>query len=130
MSEGPKRDQWASRLGLVLAMAGNAVGLGNFLRFPAQAAKNGGGAFLIPYFVSLLVLGLPLMWIEWTMGRYGGQHGHHSTPGTFDVMGRRKFWKYFGVFGLWANLIIAAYYLYIESWCLAYAGFSLMNGFE
>lgn len=129
MSESPKREQWASRIGLVLAMAGNAVGLGNFLRFPAQAAKNGGGAFLIPYIVAFLVLGLPLMWIEWTMGRFGGQKGHHSTPGIFDSMGRSKFWKYFGVFGLWSNLIIAAYYLYIESWCMAYAGFSLMNGF-
>ena len=130
MSEEPKREQWESRIGLVLAMAGNAVGLGNFLRFPAQAVKNGGGAFLIPYMVAFLVLGLPLMWIEWTMGRYGGQFGHHSTPGIFDSMGKRRFWKYFGVFGLWANLIIASYYLYIESWCLAYAGYSLMGGFK
>lgn len=129
MGDSPKREQWASRIGLVLAMAGNAVGLGNFLRFPAQAAKNGGGAFLIPYIVAFIVLGLPLMWIEWTMGRFGGQFGHHSTPGIFDSMGRRKFWKYFGVFGLWSNLIIASYYLYIESWCMAYAGYSLINGF-
>ena len=130
MSGEPKREQWASRIGLVLAMAGNAVGLGNFLRFPAQAVKNGGGAFLIPYIVAFLVLGLPLMWIEWTMGRYGGQFGHHSTPGIFDSMGKRRFWKYFGIFGLWSNLIIASFYLYIESWCIAYAGFSLMNGFK
>ncbi|HEY0984503.1 sodium-dependent transporter [Schlesneria sp.] len=130
MSGEPKREQWASRIGLVLAMAGNAVGLGNFLRFPAQAVKNGGGAFLIPYMVAFLVLGLPLMWIEWTMGRYGGQFGHHSTPGIFDSMGKRRFWKYFGIFGLWSNLIIAAFYLYIESWCMAYAGYSLMNGFK
>ena len=130
MSAEPKREQWASRIGLVLAMAGNAVGLGNFLRFPAQAVKNGGGAFLIPYLIAFLVLGLPLMWIEWTMGRFGGQHGHHSTPGIFDSMGKRRFWKYFGVFGLWSNLIIAAFYLYIEAWCMAYAGYSLMNGFK
>lgn len=123
------KERWASRLGLVLAMAGNAVGLGNFLRFPAQAAKNGGGAFLIPYFVALVVLGLPLMWIEWTMGRYGGQHGHHSAPGVFDSMGKRRFWKYVGVFGLWCNLIIASYYLYIETWTIAYAGNSLFGGF-
>ena len=130
MSVEPKREQWASRIGLVLAMAGNAVGLGNFLRFPAQAVKNGGGAFLIPYMIAFLVLGLPLMWIEWTMGRYGGQYGHHSTPGIFDSMGKRKIWKYLGVFGLWVNLIIAAFYLYIESWCMAYAGYSLTNGFK
>lgn len=123
------KERWASRMGLVLAMAGNAVGLGNFLRFPAQAVKNGGGAFLIPYFVALVVLGLPLMWIEWTMGRYGGRFGHHSAPGVFDSMGKRWFWKYIGVFGLWCNLLIASYYLYIESWTMAYAGYSLWGGF-
>ena len=125
-----KKERWASRLGLVLAMAGNAVGLGNFLRFPAQAAKNGGGAFLIPYLVALVIVGLPLIWVEWTMGRYGGKFGHHSSPGVFHAMGRGKFWKYCGVFGLWTNLVIAAYYLYIESWTMAYSGFSLIGGFR
>jgi neurotransmitter:Na+ symporter, NSS family len=122
-------ERWGTRVGLVLAMAGNAVGLGNFLRFPAQAAQNGGGAFLIPYFVALLVVGLPVVWMEWTMGRYGGQFGHHTTPGIFDVIGKRRFWKYLGVFGLWSNLMIAAFYLYIESWCLAYAMKAAANGF-
>ncbi len=125
-----KKEQWASRLGLVLAMAGNAVGLGNFLRFPAQAVQNGGGAFIIPYLVSFLILGLPLMWIEWGMGRYGGKFGHHSGPGILQSHNRSPIWKYFGVFGLWSNLIIAAYYLYIESWTMAYAGYSLIGGFN
>jgi NSS family neurotransmitter:Na+ symporter len=124
------KERWASRLGLVLAMAGNAVGLGNFLRFPAQVVKNNGGAFIIPYLVALVVLGLPLIWVEWGMGRYGGKFGHHSTPGVFDAMGRGRFWKYLGVFGLWANLVIAAYYLYIESWTMAYAGYSAIGGFR
>ena len=124
------KERWASRLGLVLAMAGNAVGLGNFLRFPAQVVKNNGGAFIIPYLVALLVLGLPLIWVEWSMGRYGGKHGHHSAPGVFDSMGRSRVWKYLGVFGLWANLVIAAYYLYIESWTMAYAGYSAIGGFR
>ncbi|MBI1345362.1 sodium:calcium symporter [bacterium] len=123
-------ERWGSRVGLVLAMAGNAVGLGNFLRFPAQAMQNGGGAFLIPYFVVLLLIGLPLVWIEWSIGRYGGKHGHHSTPGAFDAMGKSPYWKYLGVFGLWNCLLIAAFYLYIESWCLAYTGYSLVNGFK
>jgi SNF family Na+-dependent transporter len=125
-----QKERWASRLGLVLAMAGNAVGLGNFLRFPAQAARNGGGDFMIPYILAFLFLGLPLVWVEWTMGRFGGRYGHHSTPGVFDVMGRAPFWKYLGVFGLWVNLIIASYYLYIESWTISYAGFSLIGGFS
>ena len=67
-----QREQWGSRIGLILAMAGNAIGLGNFLRFPVQAADNGGGAFMIPYFISLIILGIPLMWVEWGIGRYGG----------------------------------------------------------
>ena len=125
------KERWASRLGLVLAMAGNAVGLGNFLRFPAQAAANGGGAFLIPYFVALLVMGLPLIWVEWAMGRFGGKYGHHSTPGIFQTMGgSNPIWKYLGVFGLWTNLMIASYYLYIESWTMGYASYALLGGFE
>ena len=66
------REHWGSRLGIIAAVAGSAVGLGNFLRFPGQAVAHGGGAFMIPYFVALLLLGLPLMWIEWTIGRFGG----------------------------------------------------------
>ena len=76
---------WGSRIGLILAMAGNAVGLGNFLRFPAQAIENGGGAFIIPYLVCFLLMGLPLLFVEWGMGRYGGRYGQHSTPFIFDV---------------------------------------------
>lgn len=125
-----QKERWASRIGLVLAMAGNAVGLGNFLRFPAQAAQNGGGAFMIPYFVSLVVMGLPLMWIEWTMGRYAGTQGEHSPPGVFQSLGKSPIWKYVGVLGLVTCLGIASYYLYIESWCLAYAAYSLLGGFE
>ena len=69
----PQRERWGTKIGLVLAMAGNAVGLGNFLRFPVQAADNGGGAFMIPYFIALVLLGIPLMWVEWGMGRLGGR---------------------------------------------------------
>ena len=89
---------WGSRIGLILAMAGNAVGLGNFLRFPAQAIENGGGAFIIPYLVCFLLMGLPLLFVEWGMGRFGGRYGQHSTPFIFDTMGKAPYWKYFGVF--------------------------------
>ncbi len=119
------REAWASRLGLILAMAGNAIGLGNFLRFPVQAARNGGGAFLIPYFVALLLLGIPLMWVEWAIGRHGGsRHGHGSTPGMFQALGRSRAIKYLGVLGLFNPLVVLVYYTYIESWTLAYAVFS------
>ncbi len=123
------KDRWGSRVGLVLAMAGNAVGLGNFLRFPAQAAQNGGGAFIIPYLISFLLMGIPLLYIEWAIGRHGGQYEHHSTPGMFDVMGKSRFLKYIGVFGLFTNLTIAAYYCYIESWTLSYVFHSITGTF-
>lgn len=119
------RELWATRLGLILAMAGNAIGLGNFLRFPVQAAQHGGGAFLLPYFCALLLLGIPLMWVEWTMGRYGGHHGHGSTPGILGLFWRHPAAKYFGVLGILLPLVIVIYYNYIMSWTLAYAVFSL-----
>ncbi len=115
------RERWATRIGLILAMAGNAVGLGNFLRFPVQAAENGGGAFMIPYIIAFLIIGIPLMWIEWAIGRYGGYHGHGTTPAIFHLLWRNKFSKVIGVFGLWIPLVVIIYYLYIESWTLGYA---------
>jgi SNF family Na+-dependent transporter len=111
-------------------MAGNAVGLGNFLRFPAQAAQNGGGAFLIPYLISFVLMGIPLLWVEWAIGRHGGQFGHHSTPGMLDKLGPQRWLKYIGAFGLFTNLTVAAYYCYIESWTLAYFWHSLAGTFE
>ncbi|MBI5214271.1 MAG: sodium-dependent transporter [Ignavibacteriae bacterium] len=124
------KERWGSRVGLVLAMAGNAVGLGNFLRFPAQAVANGGGAFIIPYLVSFLLMGIPLLWIEWAIGRHGGKYGHHSTPGMIAVLGKSSWWKYVGVFGIFTNLTVAAYYCYLESWTLSYAYHSVVGSFS
>ncbi|WP_182870434.1 sodium-dependent transporter [Stieleria mannarensis] len=120
-------EQWGTRIGVILAVAGSAVGLGNFLRFPGQAAQNGGGAFLLPYFISLLVLGIPLCWAEWTMGRYGGHHGFNSSPGIFSVVCRSAKARYLAVPALLIPLVIYMYYVVIEAWCLAYA-FSYLNG--
>ncbi|MCM8823997.1 MAG: sodium-dependent transporter [Candidatus Omnitrophica bacterium] len=121
-----KRDSWASRLGIIMAVAGSAIGLGNFLRFPAKVSANGGGAFMIPYLISLLLLGIPLMWVEWTLGRYGGGFGHGTAPGIFhSVWEKNRFIKYFGVIGIFGPLVIFIYYTYIESWTLAYSFFSL-----
>lgn len=121
------REQWGSRIGVILAVAGSAVGLGNFLRFPGQAAQHGGGAFMIPYFISLLVLGIPLGWAEWTMGRYGGNRGFNSAPGIFSVLWRHRLAKYLGGLALIIPLIIYMYYVVIEAWCLGYA-VNYLNG--
>lgn len=124
------KESWGSRVGLILAMAGNAVGLGNFLRFPVQAIQNGGGAFIIPYFVCFLMLGIPLLFIEWSIGRYGGGFGYHTTPFTFKKMGTRRFWIYLGTFGIFSNIAIAAYYCYIESWTISYVYHSVAGTFR
>ena len=124
-----QRELWATRIGLILAMAGNAVGLGNFLRFPVQAAKHGGGAFMIPYFVSFLLLGIPLMWIEWTIGRYGGSKGHGTTPGMLQVLWKHPLAKYLGVIGFVGPLLIIIYYSYIEAWTLGYSVLALFGKF-
>jgi len=125
-----RREGWGSRAGLVLAAAGNAVGLGNFLRFPAQAAQHGGGAFLIPYLTCFVLMGIPLLWIEWSVGRLGGRFGHHSAPGMFDRLGRHPAFKYFGAIGLCSCVCVAGYYCYIESWTLAYVWHSLIGTFK
>ncbi len=120
-----ERAQWGSRIGLILAMAGNAVGLGNFLRFPVQATENGGGTFMIPYFIAFLLLGIPLMWIEWGVGRHGGLKGHGSVPGMFQSLWDHPVAKYMGVVGLFTPLVVLIYYCYIESWTLAWTFFSV-----
>jgi len=111
-----------------MAVAGSAVGLGNFLRFPVQAANNGGGAFLLPYFAALLFVGIPLVWVEWAIGRYGGGFGHSTAPGIFHTLWEKnRFIKYFGIIGIFGPLVIMVYYTYIESWTLAYSFFALIQ---
>jgi SNF family Na+-dependent transporter len=119
------REQWGTRIGLILAVAGNAIGLGNFLRFPVKAAANGGGAFMIPYFVAFLLLGIPMMWVEWTIGRMGGLKGHGTTPGMFQIMWKKPASKYLGALGIVIPFVIVIYYNFIESWCLGFSWFSL-----
>jgi SNF family Na+-dependent transporter len=124
-NKGIQREHWGSRIGLILAMAGNAVGLGNFLRFPTQAAQNGGGAFMIPYFIAFFLLGIPLMWMEWGIGRYGGNLGHGTMPGVLHRMVKNRVVKYIGVLGFVLPLFIGIYYFYVESWTLSFSYFSI-----
>jgi len=124
------RERWKTRLGIVLAMSANAVGLGNFLRFPVQCAANGGGAFMIPYFVAFILLGIPLMWIEWGIGRFGGKYGHGSTPGMFHYLWKHPISKYIGAIGITIPFALVVYYNYIVSWTLAYSVFSLTGALQ
>jgi SNF family Na+-dependent transporter len=116
-----QQQEWGTRIGVILAVSGSAVGLGNFLRFPGQAAANGGGAFMIPYFTALLLVGIPICWAEWTMGRYGGRKGFHSAPAILGVIGKGAPARYLGSIGVLIPLAVSFYYTYIEAWCLGYA---------
>jgi SNF family Na+-dependent transporter len=116
-----QKQEWGSRIGVILAVSGSAVGLGNFLRFPGNAAQNGGGAFMIPYFIALLLLGIPIGWAEWTMGRHGGRKGFNSAPAIMGVWGKGSIARFMGSFGVLIPLVVYFYYVMIESWCLRYA---------
>ncbi len=129
LNDAGEREHWKSKLGLILAMAGNAVGLGNFLRFPYIAAKNGGGIFMVPYFISLLLLGVPLMLTEWTLGRLGGAQGRGSAPAVLYAVTRNPVFKYLGTLGVALPFIIVIYYTYIESWCFGLSFMALLGKF-
>ncbi|AHF79444.1 sodium-dependent transporter [Thermococcus paralvinellae] len=132
-----QRDRWATKLGLILAMAGNAIGLGNFWRFPYQLASNGGGAFMIPYFIALFFLGIPVMWIEWTTGRYGGKYGHGTLGPMFYLMAREslkpKGALIFGIIGgmlaFAVSSLLSSYYYQVIGWSAAYTYYSLTGAY-
>ncbi len=123
-----KRETWASKIGLVFAAAGNAIGLGNILRFPSKVALYGGGAFIIPYFISLIVLGIPLMILEWVIGRYAGSKGHGSMAGIMgEFFNQSSLARAVGSLGVTIPFLIVCYYIYIESWTLGFAILSIFH---
>ncbi|GAA0746644.1 sodium-dependent transporter [Clostridium oceanicum] len=132
-----KRENWGSKLGLILAMAGNAIGLGNFWRFPYQAAKNGGGAFMVPYIGALLLLGIPIIIIEWMQGRYGGKFGRGTVGHMIYLQSKEKIGaKSSAVLGSICGAIIIgvvtlvnSYYLHIIGWSLGYSVMSVTGGY-
>lgn len=116
-----QKETWSSRAGVILAVAGSAVGLGNFLRFPGQVAEFGGGAFMVAYFLAFVFIGLPVCWVEWTMGRAGGRFGYNGAPGIFGAVTQVMGTRFLGVIAFVIPVCIYMYYVVIEAWCLAYA---------
>ncbi|WNF26882.1 sodium-dependent transporter [Streptomyces sp. C11-1] len=117
MAEQP-REQWGTRAGFLLAAIGSAVGLGNIWRFPAIAYENGGGAFLLPYLIALLSAGIPLLIMEYAIGR----KYRMSPPAALRRMARPA-----EVIGWWQvviSFVIATYYAVIIAWAVRYVGFS------
>ena len=101
------REEWSSPLGFILASIGSAVGIGNIWRFPYIVGANGGGAFLVPYLISVLLFGLPLMVLEFAIGRSTGR----SAVSAFQSLGQR-----FSAAGLAIVVIVSlilSYYLVI-----------------
>lgn len=129
LETSPKREHWGSKFGVILAVAGSAVGLGNFLRFPGIAVNNGGGAFMIPYLVSFLILGVPICWCEWTMGRMGGRYGQNNGPGVLYALWRSAPAKALGSLTLFIPVVVYLYYVFVEAWCLSYAIEFFRGGF-
>jgi SNF family Na+-dependent transporter len=115
---------------VVLAVAGSAVGLGNFLRFPRTAVNNGGGAFMIPYIISFLLLGIPIAWCEWTIGRLGGRLGQNNGPGIMFALWRRAPAKVVGTLTLVVPIVVYMYYVLLEALCLRYSLEFFRGGFR
>lgn len=130
MSSNVKSENWSSNLGVVLAVAGSAIGFGNFLRFPGLAAQYGGGAFMIAYFCAFLLMGIPLSWVEWSIGRKGGRLNGHSAASIFYLISRSRYWKYLGLAGVVIPLCIAMYYIALEGWTLGYAWHTAMGDLD
>ncbi|MFF3287419.1 sodium-dependent transporter [Streptomyces sp. NPDC003023] len=114
----PPREQWSSRTGFLLAAIGSAVGLGNIWRFPAIAYENGGGAFLLPYLIALLTAGIPLLIMEYAIGR----KYRRSPPVALRRMARPA--EAIGWWQVAISFVIATYYAVIIAWAVRYVGFS------
>ncbi|MDV6235302.1 sodium-dependent transporter [Leptospira ellisii] len=124
--ESAPKENWKSRTGLILTVASGAIGLGNFIRFPGQAVANGGGAFMVPYIISFVLVGIPVCITEWIMGRMGGRTGH-SSPFLFKSFLSGFPLRIVGAIGVTVPILIYSYYVFIEAWCLAYS-FDFLTG--
>ena len=109
------RGNFGSKLGIILATAGSAVGLGNVWRFPFMTGQNGGAAFIILYFGCILLLGIPGMVSEFIIGR----HAQANAYRAYGKMGG-KLWRGVGLLGIFTSTIILGFYAVVAGWCLQY----------
>lgn len=109
------RGNFGSKLGVILATAGSAVGLGNVWRFPFMTGQNGGAAFIILYFGCILLLGIPGMVSEFIIGR----HAQANAYRAYGKMGG-KLWRGVGLLGIFTSTIILGFYAVVAGWCLQY----------
>ncbi len=114
LSSDSSRDQWGSKLGFIMAAAGSAVGLGNLWKFPYVAGKNGGGAFVMVYFVMLFLVGFTLMLAELVLGR----NTKLNAIGAYRKISKR--WSWVGGLGIATGFMILSYYSVIGGWVIKY----------
>ena len=114
------QEQWSSRYGFLLASIGFAVGMGNIWRFPFVTGQNGGSAFLIIYLACALMIGLPLLITELSVGRRGRSSAPGSIVNVAKASGASKSWGKVGSLGVFCAFIILSYYSVISGWTLDY----------
>lgn len=123
-ASGASREQWGTRLGFVLAAVGSAVGLGNMWRFPYLTAENGGAAFLVLYVVFVLLIGIPLMLAEFSVGRGAKK----SSVDALTELGGPG-WAPLGLLFVTVGFLLLSYYAVIAGWVVRYTGAALFTGF-
>lgn len=111
-----KKAQFGSKIGLIAATVGSAVGLGNVWRFPAETQNNGGAAFLILYIACVVVLGIPVMLAEFSLGRAG----RNDAAGSFSRLSLGSKWPLVGGLAIIASYLILCYYMVVAGWTLEY----------
>ena len=111
-----ERANFGSRLGIILATAGSAVGLGNVWRFPYMAGENGGAVFIIIYIACVMLLGIPCMTSEFIIGR----HGQANTARAYRRMAEGSPWALIGYMSVLTGFLITGYYAVVSGWCLQY----------
>lgn len=111
-----KKGTFSSKIGLIAATVGSAVGLGNVWRFPAETQANGGAAFLIIYAVCVVILGIPVMLSEFSIGRAG----HSDAVGSLKNLGAGRRWQSVGALSILASYLIASFYMVVAGWTLEY----------
>ena len=118
-----ERANFGSKLGVILATAGSAVGLGNIWRFPYMTGQNGGAVFIMIYVFCVLVLGIPCMISEFIVGR----HGQANTARAFRKLSGGTAWMLIGYMGVLTGFLISGYYAVVSGWCLEYVRASLVG---
>ncbi len=111
-----KRETWGSKIGFILAAAGSSIGLGNIWRFPYLAGQNGGAIFVVVYLLAVLIIGLPVMLAEISLGRATGK----NPVGAFQAIRPKGPWKLVGYLGVLTGLMILSYYSVVSGWITGY----------